>query len=51
MKDSVLVSGATSNVLIINNTNKSDEGVYKCVASSKGGMVESDLATVTVYGK
>ena len=30
---------------------ESDEGVYKCVASNTGGMVESNSATVTVYGK
>ena len=27
------------------------EGVYKCMASNKGGMVESNPATVTVYGE
>ena len=51
MKDNVVVYGANSNILIINDTNESDEGVYKCVATNKGGMVESNPATVTVYGE
>ena len=46
-----MLSGADSNILIINNINKSDEGMYKCVANNKGGMVESNPATVTVYGE
>jgi len=51
MKDGVVVSGAISNMLKITNIEESDEGVYKCVASNKGGQVESDIATVTVYSK
>ena len=51
MKDGVVVSGANSNMLRITNIEESDEGVYKCVASNKGGQVESDTATVTVFGK
>jgi len=51
MKDGVVVSGANSNMLRITNIAESDEGVYKCVASNKGGQVESDVATVTVYGE
>ena len=47
MKDGVVVSGANSNMLTINNREESDEGVYKCVARNKGGQVES---TITVYG-
>ena len=39
------------NMLKTINITESDEGVYKCVASNKGGMVESNPATVTVYGK
>ena len=39
------------NMLKIANITESDEGVYKCVASNKGGMVESNPATITVYGK
>ena len=51
MKDGVVVSGANSNKLRITNIEESDEGVYKCVASNKGGQVESNTATVIVYGK
>ena len=50
MKDGVVVSGANSNMLRITNIEESDEGVYKCVASSKGGHVESNPAFVIVYG-
>ena len=50
MKDGVEVSGANSNMLRITNIEESDEGVYKCVASNKGGQVESNPATITVYG-
>ena len=51
MKDNVVVYGANSNILIINGTDESDEGMYKCMASNKGGMVESNPATVIVYGE
>ena len=50
MKDGVVMSGTNSNKLRITNTEESDEGVYKCVASNKGGQVESNPATITVYG-
>ncbi|XP_065918156.1 contactin-3-like isoform X3 [Dysidea avara] len=50
MKDGVVVSGANSNMLRITNIEESDEGVYKCVVSNKGGQVESNPATITVYG-
>ena len=39
------------NILKLTNITESDEGVYKCVASNKGGSAESNPATVTVYGK
>ena len=51
MKDDVSISDANSRILKITNITELDEGVYKCVASNKGGMVESNPATVTVYGK
>ena len=51
MKNNALVPDANSSRLMISNTMESDEGVYKCVARNKGGMDESDPATVTVYGK
>jgi len=50
MKDDVVVSGDNSDVLRITNIEEPDEGVYKCVASNKGGQVESNSATITVYG-
>ena len=51
IKDGAGVSDVNSNMLEITNIMESDEGVYKCVASNKGGMVESNPTTVTVYGK
>ena len=51
MKDSVILSGANSRILIINSTDQADEGVYKCMATNTGGMVESNPATITVYGE
>jgi len=50
MKDGLVVSNANSNMLRITDIEESDEGMYKCVASNKGGRVESDTATLTVYG-
>ena len=51
MKDSMLVSRANSNILRINDIMGSQEGVYKCMVSNKGGTVESNPASITVYGK
>ena len=51
MKDGVNMSDANSNMLVITNITESDEGKYKCVASNKGGVAMSKLATVTIYGE
>ena len=51
MKDNDIVSDANSNILEINNIIKSDEGMYKCVASNKGGIAKSNPASITVYGE
>jgi len=50
MKGGVVVSSANSNMLRITNIEESNQGVYKCVVSNKGGQVESNPATITVYG-
>ena len=50
-KDNKPVSRANSNIFKINSVNESDTGMYKCVASNKGGMAESNAATITVYGE
>ena len=50
-RSSKSVPDATSRILRISNIMESDEGVYKCVASNKGGRVESNPATITVYGE
>ena len=49
--DILIIPDATSRLLRITNISESDEGMYKCVASNKGGRVESNPATVTVYRK
>jgi len=51
IKDGVAVSGNNSRTLRITNIEESDEGVYKCVAFNEGGQVESNPATITVYGE
>ena len=47
MKDDVSISDANSRILKITDITELDEGVYKCVVSNKGGMVESNPATVS----
>ena len=51
VKDGTVVSDANSRILRITNITESDEGMYRCVVSNKDGMVESNPATVTVYGE
>ena len=50
-KNDMPIPDVYSRMLKISNIKESDEGVYKCVASNKGGRVESNPAIVTVYGK
>ena len=45
------IPDANSRILRITNIMESHGGMYKCMASNKGGMVESDPAIVTVYGE
>ena len=51
LRNGKLLPGATFNVLRFIKINESNEGIYKCVVSNKGGEVEFNPATVTVYGK
>jgi plastocyanin len=46
--ESAPIAGATSNVLIIVNAQKSDEGIYTVIVSNRAGFVVSDPATLTV---
>ena len=50
-KNNISIHDTNSRILRITNITESDEGVYKCVASNKGGRVESNPAIVTVYGE
>ena len=43
--------GQNSNTLTITRATQSDEGVYYCMASKEGISVESNRATLTVYGE
>ena len=51
IKDEVTTLDTISNMLKITEITESDEGVYKCVASNEGGMIESNPATITVFGE
>ena len=35
----------------VNSVAQSDEGAYACLASSAGGIIQSGVAQVTVYGE
>jgi len=41
----------TSPKLIFSVITEEDEGVYHCIATNDDGSVESDNATITVYGE
>ena len=51
MRNGVIISDDNSNVLRINEIKQSDDGIYQCIASNKGGNVTSNPAMIKVYGK
>ena len=51
MRNGVIISDDNSNVLRINEIKQSDDGIYKCIASNKGGNATSNPAMIKVYGK
>ena len=51
LMDGLSLSDANSSILSFTSIKESDQGVYKCVVSNKGGRDEANPATVTVYGK
>ena len=51
MRNGVIISDDNSNVLRINEVKQSDDGIYQCIASNKGGNTTSNPATIKAYGK
>ena len=51
MRNGVIISDHNSFVLIINEAKLSNDGIYQCIASNKGGNATSDPAMITVYGE
>ena len=51
MRNGVIISDDNSNVLRINEIKQSDDGIYQCIASNKGGNATSNPAMIKVYGK
>ena len=51
MKNGVIITDDTSNVLIIIEIKQSDDGTYQCIAINKGGNATTNPAKITVYGK
>ena len=51
MRNGVIISDDNSNVLSINEIKQSDDGIYHCIASNKGGNATSNPAMIKVYGK
>ena len=51
IKNNEVVSGSKSRRLRLTNIQESNEGVYMCRASNKGGIVVSNPGTLTVYGE
>ena len=51
MRNGVIISDDNSFVLTINEIRQSDDGIYQCIASNKGGNATSNPAMITVYGK
>ena len=50
MRNGVLISNNNSFVLMINEIRQSDDGIYQCIASNKGGNATSNPAMITSYG-
>ena len=51
MRNGVIISDDNSFVLTIDEIRQSDDGIYQCIASNKGGNATSNPAMITVYGK
>ena len=47
----VVISDDNSNVLSINKIKQSDDSIYHCIASNKGGNATSNPVMIKVYGK
>ena len=51
MRNGAIISDDNSNALRINEIKQSDDGIYQCIASNKGGNDISNPAMIKVYGK
>ena len=51
IRNGVIISDNNSFVLTINEIRQSDDGIYQCIASNKGGNATSNPAIIIVYGK
>ena len=51
MRNGVIMSDNNSFILTINEIRQSDDAMYQCIASNKGGNATSNLAMITVYGE
>ena len=51
MRNGLIISDDNSNMLSINEIKQSDDGIYQCIASNKGGNATSNPAMIKVYGK
>ena len=49
MRNSVIIFDDNSSVLRINEIKLSDDGVYQCIVSNKGGNITSNPGLINVY--
>ena len=47
-KDSIILTGATSNILTLNSVNNVNDGTYRCVVTNAFGNITSNNAVLTI---
>ena len=50
-RNGVIISNNDSSVLRINKIKQSDDGIYQCIVSNKGGNDTSNPGVIVIYGK